>query len=336
MLLLRLATTIISFLSLTTWAEANFANARSSCQTSPLGSAQNDIDHTHTPTHAYETNEALPNSEINNKKPIEIITFTAENTVRSQPLPACTKQSLDEFFATNKNIDVQFADRAQVEQISHPSDEMLETFQKLNSDRRVEAGLPAVAEDIESTRIVGLVNPPMHCLGLVLHSVTNVGIQVLKGNYDTGMSNPKRPFPGYPAVELTLLKTTFEATGPEFLVRLFNKIMQHKDKNTGQKKEALETIGFTRIWAEPATAMDGTCDSSSEDAKAKEGRVVFVNHARLESHIRVPRLLMRVLPMSKMRMEKRGSATLLNTIEKDMKPAMERFTDAYSEWIGCD
>ena len=37
--------------------------------------------------------------------------------------------------------------------------------------------------------------------------------------------------------------------------------------------------------------------------------------------------------MSKKRMEKAGSATILKTIRRDMIPAMERLVGAYRNWI---
>ena len=176
----------------------------------------------------------------------------------------------------------------------------------------------------------------MHCLGLVLHSVTHVGIQVLTGNLNlSGRPNPNRPHPGYPEVQLTLLQTKFEATGPAFLVRLFYKIMgSSEDSVTGERHNPLETVGFTRIWAEPISIhgeKEGEC-SSDGAGEPKEG-VAFVNKASIESHIRVPRLLMRVMPLSKDKMERKGSHTLHVAISKDMGPAMKRLTESYETWL---
>ena len=197
------------------------------------------------------------------QKKLEVVTFAAREEVRSPTLslppssltsttPSTTgsKASLYEFFTAAETIDLQFADRAQVQPIPHPSPALVETFHRLNAQRRLEAGLaptppPSTGSNEEAdtiaTRVVELVNPPMHCLGLVLHSVTHVGIQ-------TFVNDGK-----YPEVHLTLMETNFEATGPKFLVSLFYKIMlAHEDDDNGDindnegKQKAVETIGFTR------------------------------------------------------------------------------------------
>ena len=185
------------------------------------------------------------------RKKLEVVTFTAQEEVRSAVLPvlpahaSSTSNSakshhkhhnLHKFFTATENIDLQFADRAEVHHITHPSQELMDTFHRLNAQRRLEAGLAPTSTHLASTqtRIVGLTNPPMHCLGLILHSVTHVGIQTFVDGE-------------YPEVHLTLMETEFEATGPQFLVHLFDKIMlAHEDNNTGGKQKAVETIGFTR------------------------------------------------------------------------------------------
>ena len=143
-------------------------------------------------------------------------------------------QPLHKFFTATENIDLQFADRAEVHHITHPSHDLMDIFHRLNAQRRLEAGLtPTPTHADSTTRIVGLTNPPMHCLGLVLHAITNVGIQTfVEGDYQE--------------VHLTLMETEFVATGPQFLVNLFNKIMLHEDNNAEGKQKAVETIRFTR------------------------------------------------------------------------------------------
>ena len=294
------------------------------------GSQRNSIESTCTVSSAEATDEKVSQSTTEGKK-VDVVTFKAQNKVKSRPLPSPTsslsksagKRFLDEFFGATETINLQFADRAQVEHISNPSDELMGTFLRLNSERRVEAGLSPVADDVTSTRIVKLVNPPMHCLGLVLHSVTHVGIQAFDGNRNNN---------DYPELQLTLLETTFEATGPAFLVRLFYNIMRHEDNNSRGRQEAVETIGFTRIRAEPV-GLDENETAATSTSSGKPQTIVFANEARLEARIRVPKLLIRLIPMSQKSMERHGSATLLKTIRKDMMPAMQRLTDAYVEWL---
>ena len=312
----------------------------------------NGIDQT-CPTTVME--HSIPTAKQLKRKKLEVVTFTAQEEVKSAvlPLPPArhasstsnqTHRSLHKFFTATENIDLQFADRAEVHYITNPSQDLMDTFHRLNEQRRLEAGLtptPTHADYPAQLRIVGLTNPPMHCLGLILHSVTHVGIQTFVDGE-------------CPEVHLTLMETEFQATGPQFLVNLFNKIMLHEDNNTGGKQKAVETIGFTRefmcsillmlhntssficksdivsfsnlcagIWAEPAKN-----DDDHEDG------IIFVDQARLEARIYVPPLLIRLFPISKRRMEKAGSATLLKTIRNDMIPAMDRLVGAYRLWIG--
>ena len=162
-----------------------------------------------------------------------------------------------------------------------------------------------------------LLNPPMHCVGVTLHSSTFVGMQLLLLQDDDNHQNVE--------LQMTLLDTTLDATGPGPLVSLFYKIMGRPNNNNSTKEDddhqepAIQTIGFTRV--------------SAKKSDNDNNNIIFVSTARLESRMRIPALLWKLIPMSKKRLEARGSATLQKAIEKDMDAALERLAKAYVKWI---
>jgi hypothetical protein len=270
------------------------------------------------------------------EQPHVVIPFVATKTVQTPPLPP-TDKSLEEFFGSFRNL--LFAAKATVQEVDDPSQQLLESFQRESSLRRAEAGLCisplSSSTDIRWTRLVRLLNPPMHCIGVTLHSSTYVGMQLLvqqqqKQNDDDDNNNNNNT--QMTELQMTLLDTTLDATGPRPLVSLFYKIMGQRDRRDllradngtttredhdhPHESSAIQTIGFTRV-----------------SAQTSNNHLIFTSTARLESRMRIPALLWKIIPMSKKRMEERGSATLQKAIEKDMDAALERFAKAYVTWI---
>ena len=62
-------------------------------------------------------------------------------------------------------------------------------------------------------------------------------------------------------------------------------------------------------------------------------KVVFHNTCRLESKLRIPSVLLSLMPFSIEHLEQKGSESLQTAIDKDMEPAAERFQEAYMNWI---
>lgn len=61
--------------------------------------------------------------------------------------------------------------------------------------------------------------------------------------------------------------------------------------------------------------------------------ITFTSSSYLEVDVSFPKVLLRILPVSKEKAEEQGSQSILKTIEKDSGPALESFKDAYLEYV---
>lgn len=253
------------------------------------------------------------------------VTFRASKSACTDPLPMPPpEKSIDAFFQLHRNL--LFAKGATIREIDNPENEMMDLFWRESEAGRLQLQLPP-RDETAITRIVEVTNPAMQFLGIKLHSVVTVGTQLLKGYDSEGKIIPTRPFLGCPEFQFTLLGSRFSAEGPRPLVWLFNKITRRQESTNFAKRKSyygndrpVVTRGFTRIWSEAVG----------------DGKIIFCTDANLESQLRIPRLLTRLLPMSLDKMEEQGSKTLQNAIEKDIAPAMERCGKVYIDWVSVE
>jgi len=294
-------------------------------------------------------NENERNNVGKKKTAYEEVKFTATKTLATPNLPLPPKHSeaaIYDFFENRENTNLLFSSDAVIEEIKNPSKELIDFFRHRSFSCQREAGLepePISDEEGDVTyRIVKLVNAPMEFIGVKLNSIAIVGIQLLRGadrkSGEVTMNSKRRQFLGYPELQFTLLDAIYEASGPRPLVWLFYKIIgqqtnvkdliQDSEKNNDYiirteeslRSHRLQTTGFTRVWAEPVHI-------------AETKMIRFVNKAKLEGRIRIPSLLLAVLPTTLEKLEKQGSKTVNNEIEKDIGPGMQRYQNAYIEWL---
>mmetsp|Transcript_28482 Transcript_28482/g.40810 ORF Transcript_28482/g.40810 Transcript_28482/m.40810 type:complete len:326 (+) Transcript_28482:136-1113(+) len=249
------------------------------------------------------------------------VRFRASKFACTAPLPMPPpEKTIDEFFLSKEHRNMLFSAGAEIREIDNPPKELMDLFWNESETGRIECQMPP-RDETAVTRIVEVTNPSMPFLGVKLLSVVTVGTQLLLGLDGNGQIKANNSL-GLPEFQFTLLDSFFIAEGPRPLVWLFQKITgRQESKDFSEKKSGqgnrIGTKGFTRIRTE----------------MTEDGRVKFCTKARLESILRIPRLMVRLLPTSVENMEKQGSATLHNAIEKDISPALNRFGNAYLDWV---
>lgn len=255
--------------------------------------------------------EENTNEPLHDKKTPRLITFTASRHHRTPPLnmPKHPK-TLDDFFSQEKHCDLLFSAEATLTPVPNPSLELWDMLRHSANYYQDYDGMNAKPFKDTPIRFVELANAPMHFIGVTLHSTATVGIQYLPSSQQFGI----------PEFHFYLLSTNLQAHGPKPLVWLFYKLIGKKAGQEGISTvtaSRFQTSGYTRVWAQPSP----------------RNKVVFHNTARLESKLRIPSVLLSLMPFSIEHLEQKGSESLQTAIDKDMEPAAERFQEAYMNWI---
>jgi hypothetical protein len=256
------------------------------------------------------------NMKDEKKKPDKtLVKFVASRLHTTPPLPLPSPPAtLDDFFSQKENCDLLFSAEATLTDVDNPSPELWDMLK--DSTLYYRDALPDSTTTASTPiRFMELANAPMHFIGVTLHSTATVGIQYLKGSDFAKQSSHF----GFPEFRFYLLSTNLEARGPPPLVWLFYKLIGKKQGEDGistASASRFQTSGLTRVWAE-----------------ASQKRVIFHNTARLESRLRIPSVLLSLMPFSVQHLEEKGSESLQTAIDKDMEPAAERFQEAYTQWL---
>jgi len=247
-----------------------------------------------------------------------IAAFKAQKKLCTEALPIPPDgKSLDDFFEMRSKRNLLFSADATITDVQTPTDAQIGIFQAEASAGRLQAGMSA-QDSNAITVLVEIANPPMSFIGIKLLSKVTVGTQLLRGSIDNSAEDLKgRHHPTFPEYQFTLVDSSFEAEGPKALVWMFNKIMKRDDPKERSANDSMKTTGFTRVWAEPID----------------DKNMVLCTYAKLESQIRIPRMMIAILPLSLEKLEQQGSNTLQASVERDITPAIERFKIAYLEWI---
>lgn len=258
------------------------------------------------------------NMKDEKKKPDKtLVKFVASRSHSTPPMPLPSPPAtLDDFFSQKEYCDLLFSAEATLTDVDNPSPELWDMLKDSNLYYR-DALPDSTTTASTPIRFMELANAPMHFIGVTLHSTATVGIQYLQGPDFVKQSHHY----GFPEFRFYLLSTNLEARGPPPLVWLFYKLIGKKQGEDGistASASRFQTSGFTRVWAEAVTS---------------QRKVVFHNTARLESRLRIPSVLLSLMPFSVQHLEEKGSESLQTAIDKDMEPAAERFQEAYTQWL---
>ena len=234
-------------------------------------------------------------AEAAEKKGMALLTFVGEATTTADPVPMPPSGvSLVDFFAVDSHRDLLMKGTGNLVEPMKSNHDLLERWTV--EAKRVGAVPPEKGDALLQVTTSGIQFP-----GLKILSVATIGAKLIE---DDG---------GYPVHEFTLVKDTIKAEGPRPIRFIFNKLTATRDEEAKEQT----THSLTRT----------TAKSAGGD------KLVFTSSSYLEVDVTFPKVLLRILPVSKEKAEEQGSQSILKTIEKDSGPALENFKKAYLKYI---
>ena len=235
-------------------------------------------------------------AEAAEKKGMALLKFVGEATTTTDPVPMPPSGiSLADFFAIDSHRDLLMKGTGNLVEPMKSNDELMERWAV--EAKKVGAVPPQKGDTLLQVTTSGIQFP-----GLKILSVATIGAKLIAD--EDG---------GYPVHEFTLVKDTIKAEGPRPIRFIFNKLTAMRDEEAKEQT----THSLTRT----------TAKSAGGD------KLVFLSSSYLEVDVTFPRVLLRILPVSKEKAEEQGSQSILKTIEKDSGPALDNFKKAYMKYV---
>ena len=236
------------------------------------------------------------------KKGMALLKFVGEATTITDQVPippqaAGDGKSLAAFFSVDGHRDLLMRGVSNVVEPMEANKELMERWTA--EAERVGAVSPEEGDPLLQVTTAGIQFP-----GLKILSVATIGAKLIVDDES-----------GYPVHEFTLVKDTIRAEGPRPIRFIFNKLTATRDEEAKEQT----THSLTRTTAKSADLDDQM--------------ITFTSSSYLEVDVSFPKVLLRILPVSKEKAEEQGSQSILKTIEKDSGPALESFKDAYLEYV---
>jgi hypothetical protein len=166
-------------------------------------------------------------------------------------------------------------------------------------------GTPTPRPDVDELLLVKSSGLPFS-LGLTMFVESTIGVSLVL---------PEESECSFPEYQFTLIKDTIRAEGPSAALWIYEKIMEASLK---QKKGQM-THSFSTLKVEP------TPD--------KPGEIVFQSDARIEINLYFPKILLRILPMSREKANALGSESTQKTFEVKGGPSLKIFEKSYGKWL---
>jgi len=237
------------------------------------------------------------------KKGVALLKFVGEATTITDPVPLPSQasddgKSLAAFFSIDSHRDLLMRGTGNTVEPMEANKELMERW--ITEAKRVGAVPPDEGDPLLQVTTTGIQFP-----GLKILSVATIGAKLIVDDDS-----------GYPVHEFTLVKDTIKAEGPRPIRFIFNKLTATRDEEAKEQT----THSLTRTTAKPADSDD-------------QMMIVFISSSYLEVDVSFPKVLLRILPVSKEKAEEQGSQSILKTIEKDSGPALESFKDAYLKYM---
>lgn len=240
--------------------------------------------------------------------------FAAASTYRSKdvPLPNDMEQDIFASFFSTKNNNHHLLTKGTRNNVQTLDSKEIPKHMKqwIEEAERMGAAKP----DLNDSLLSLSVRTPF--LVFVLNVSATLGAKLLWHPFATKEGGRKSELL-LPEYQFLLLDQTFRADGPPPLVFIF-------DQLTGINKKVRGT------YRQPNHALFQVTAEPSPDGK----HLSFMSRMNSELNIRFPKILLKLLPVPKERIEKEGSTSLQNNMERDVPPGVDLFQEAYSKWLG--
>jgi len=235
-------------------------------------------------------------SEVETKNSMLQAKFVATKDITTDPVSVPNEpRFLQDFFMIKDHRDLLFPYEFSLVDSGDPSDEDASRVSTLGKHQ-----LPSLPESstLVDTNVLEFVSAGLNFPGIKVTSIMKMSSQLF-------LSGAEK----MPEYRFILLESTTKAEGPRPLVWLFNKLTK------AENNQEQSTFSYTRISGE-----------------IRGGKLVFHANARLEVRINIPRVMLKLLPVKLETFEEQGSKSLEGAM-KDLERSINRFKDAYIQWI---
>jgi hypothetical protein len=222
------------------------------------------------------------------------LTFNCDSAFTSEPVPGATPQEIFAFFEQPAQRNCMIS-AGNIREVHDVDDEgyLLELWKQ----RSLETG---ACEPDASDSVLRVITGGMNFPGLSLTSEAYIGAKLLEPQSNSV----------YPVYEFTLIKDAQQVTGFKPAVWIFNQLTgangdATKDKNKAQTLSKV-TAGTT-----------------------EDGQTVFQVLVKFAITVSFPKVLLRILPVSKEKAEEQGSDAIGKTLEKDLQNAIKTLRQQY-------
>jgi hypothetical protein len=174
----------------------------------------------------------------------------------------------------------------------------------------------------------------MNFPGLALTSNAYIGSRLLQSLDDDHGSGESAvtTLTGYPVYEFVLIRDEQTAKGFPPAVWLFNKLTGSASSSKKKaKKDVLNESGGKRRKTSPRTLSHVSVVSSNNGGTDDDDELRFQFKVNFEINLSFPKVLLKILPMSKTKAEQEGSLAIQKTLNKDLTKVMVVLRDQYVE-----
>jgi len=218
--------------------------------------------------------------------------FSSDMILEVDPVPKISPDKVVEFFkiGENRNTAVSGGGKNPVETIEM-TPELMAQWKKLAKEN---GGEEPESTDVFLSVTTGGINFP----GLKLKSQALIGSKLVLEST-------------YPEFQFTLLGSENTAEGLPPVVWIYNKLT-----GAGQEggESSQETSSFTRVVVMP---------------NGNDKELIIKADCSLSVGVNFPKILMKILPVSKEKAEEQGSEAISKTIQKDLTASMELFREKF-------
>mmetsp|Transcript_32848 Transcript_32848/g.60523 ORF Transcript_32848/g.60523 Transcript_32848/m.60523 type:complete len:332 (-) Transcript_32848:23-1018(-) len=221
------------------------------------------------------------------------MTFVGKKSVSTAPMimPRGGVKDLNNFFSEAENRNLLFF-RNDVNALTNPSEDLIRRW---SAEVALHGGSDIFQAVEKGNKNILRMKACLKMPGLRVMSETIVGANLILG--DKGDS--------FPEYQFTVIDTKLTPEGTAPLVWLFKKVTKYMEK----------TSSFSRV----------------RPVRVGGDDIVLVTDARLETKIRLPSAVARVLPINVTKFEQQGSRSMQRLLEKELEPALLCFQRALVE-----
>jgi len=242
---------------------------------------------------------------------METLTFVGDFTYTSQPLPAsATKEQIKDFFTSDKTKRLlASAGGKRPSKDEELTPELRQYWEDCCEQFYGPESLPEEGDGLLSCENV------IHFPGIELVTTVCTATKLIKKRLSK--SENDRGVDDIPQHEFLLIAEKQQAFGPKPIKWIFNQL-------TGIDKDAKDKFNPPRARAKSHIRIVETEDSE----KGRPSYAISFD-VNLQVLVSFPKVLVKIMPASKEKMEERGSASVAKAISKDVVAAIDATRDAF-------